>query len=94
MGVGRPEGLARVADKLVLGVCVVMSLWLLSLDENTRVQRAAGWAHRLTTPVEWTIHVVDGAIEKVFSGICIPPCCRRVGGGHRRMRSARILTVV
>lgn len=62
MGVGRPEGLARMADKLVLGVCVAVSLWLLSLDEETRVERAAGWAHRLTTPVEWAIHVVDGAI--------------------------------
>jgi rod shape-determining protein MreC len=63
MGMGRPEGLARIADKLVLGVCVILSLWLLSLDEDTRVERAAGWAHRLTTPVEWAIHIVDGAVS-------------------------------
>jgi rod shape-determining protein MreC len=63
MAVGRPEGLARVGDKLVLAVCVITSLWLLSLDEETRVERAAGWAHRITTPVEWSIHLVNGAIS-------------------------------
>lgn len=49
----RPEALARLADKLVLAVCIVLSVWMMTWDEQTRVERASAWAHRLTTPVEW-----------------------------------------
>ena len=53
----RPEALARVADKLVLMLCVVLSVWMMSWDEQTRVERGSAWAHRLTTPMEWTTQV-------------------------------------
>jgi rod shape-determining protein MreC len=51
--VERPEALARLGDKLVLAVCVVLSIWMMTWDEQTRVERGSAWAHRLTTPVEW-----------------------------------------
>lgn len=49
----RPEALARLADKLVLAACIVLSIWMMTWDEQTRVERGSAWAHRLTTPVEW-----------------------------------------
>lgn len=49
----RPEALARLADKLVLGACIVLSIWMMTWSEQTRVERGSAWAHRLTTPVEW-----------------------------------------
>lgn len=49
----RPEALARLADKLVLGACIVLSIWMMTWNEQTRVERGSAWAHRLTTPVEW-----------------------------------------
>jgi rod shape-determining protein MreC len=48
----RPEALARLADKLVLGLCVILAIWMMTWEEQTRVERGSAWAHRLTTPVE------------------------------------------
>lgn len=53
----RPEALARLADKLVLGLCAVLAIWMMTWDEQTRVERGSAWAHRLTTPVEWATQV-------------------------------------
>ena len=35
----RPEALARLADKLVLGLCAVLAIWMMTWDEQTRVER-------------------------------------------------------
>jgi rod shape-determining protein MreC len=48
----RPEALARLADKLVLALCAVLAIWMMTWDEQTRVERGSDWAHRLTTPFE------------------------------------------
>jgi rod shape-determining protein MreC len=53
----RPEALARLADKLVLGLCAVLAIWMMTWNEQTRVERGSAWAHRLTTPVEWATQV-------------------------------------
>ena len=50
---GIPDGLSRFGDKLVLAACVGGSLWLISLDDTTRIETGVRWAHRLSTPVEW-----------------------------------------
>lgn len=49
----RPHGLQRISDKLVLAVCVLLSIWLMTWEESTRVRRGAQWLHTLVTPVEW-----------------------------------------
>ncbi len=54
-----PEGLARIGDKLVLGACVLVSLWFLTLDDQTRIEKAAWWAHHLVTPIEWGSRVLE-----------------------------------
>lgn len=46
------EGLARIGDKLVLGICVAISIALIAQDEVTRLRVGSRWAHRLMTPVE------------------------------------------
>ncbi len=48
----RPEGLTRNSDRIVLVVCVGLSLWVMSWGEDLRVQRATKWAHFVATPVE------------------------------------------
>jgi rod shape-determining protein MreC len=48
----RPEGLARNSDRIVLVLCVVLSLWTMSWDEDLRIERATRWAHWVATPVE------------------------------------------
>lgn len=48
----RPEALARLADKLVLALCVILAVWMMTWDEPVRVQRGSAWAHHLTSPVE------------------------------------------
>lgn len=53
----RPEALARFADKLVLVLCAALSIWMMTWDEQTRVERGSAWAHRMTTPVEWGAQV-------------------------------------
>jgi rod shape-determining protein MreC len=53
----RPEALARLADKLVLAVCAVLAVWMMSWDEQVRVERGSAWAHRLTSPFEWATQV-------------------------------------
>lgn len=59
----RPEGLSRVGDKLVLAACVVISVWVMSWEESTRVRRGAAWLHRLVTPIEWVDRLVDDVIH-------------------------------
>lgn len=54
-----PEGLARFGDKLVLGVCVAISLLLITSDDATRLRLGSTWAHRLTTPVEMAASKLD-----------------------------------
>ena len=58
----RPEGLSRVGDKLVLAACVIASVWMMSWDESTRVERGAAWLHRLVTPIEFADRLVDDVI--------------------------------
>ena len=53
----RPEALARLADKLVLAVCAVLAVWMMSWEEQVRVERGSAWAHRLTSPFEWATQV-------------------------------------
>lgn len=53
----RPEALARLADKLVLALCVILAVWMMTWDEPLRVQRGSAWAHHLTSPVERTMQV-------------------------------------
>lgn len=55
----RREGLARISDRLVLVLCVGLSLWMMSWNEETRVRRATAWAHRVATPIERTIHFLE-----------------------------------
>lgn len=54
----RPEALARLADKLVLALCVILAVWMMSWDEPVRVARGSAWAHRLTSPMERATQVV------------------------------------
>ena len=49
----RPQGLQRISDKLVLAVCVLLSTWMMTWDESTRVRRGAAWLHTIVTPIEW-----------------------------------------
>jgi len=49
----RPHGLQRLSDKLVLAVCVLLSVWMMTWEESTRVRRGAEWLHTLVTPFEW-----------------------------------------
>jgi rod shape-determining protein MreC len=62
----RPEALARLADKLVLALWIVLSLGMMSWDEQTRVERGSAWAHRLTTPLESATQVLGdlGAMRR------------------------------
>jgi rod shape-determining protein MreC len=53
---GRAEGLSRFRDSVVLGACVLVSLWAISLDEPRRVEVGTRLAHRLLSPVEWSTH--------------------------------------
>jgi rod shape-determining protein MreC len=46
------EGLARLGDKLVLGICVALSIALITQDDPTRLRLGSRWAQRLMTPVE------------------------------------------
>lgn len=48
----RHAGLARYSDRIVLFVCVAVSLWVLSWEEGVRVERATRWAHAVATPIE------------------------------------------
>jgi len=59
-----PEGLARFGDKLVLGVCVAISLFFVTSEEATRLRIGSAWAHRVTTPVELAVSKLDA-----FSGV-------------------------
>jgi rod shape-determining protein MreC len=55
----RPEGLARFADKLVLGICLALSIAALVRREDDRVAIGTAWAHRLSTPIESVIDRID-----------------------------------
>ena len=55
----RPEGLARHLDRIVLMICVAISLWVMSWAEATRVERATRWAHWVATPVERVVRGVS-----------------------------------
>jgi rod shape-determining protein MreC len=46
MGRG-PEGLHRFGDKLLLAFCVVVSFWMMSGDEATRIARGSPWRTHL-----------------------------------------------
>jgi rod shape-determining protein MreC len=56
----QPEGLARISDRLILGLCVSVSIWLLSHPAGERLALASSWAHALTTPVESVFGSIDG----------------------------------
>jgi rod shape-determining protein MreC len=53
------EGLARIGDKLVLGICAAISIAMITQDEPTRLRVGSRWAHRLLTPVETVFDHVD-----------------------------------
>jgi rod shape-determining protein MreC len=57
----RPQGISRNLDKLVLGLCVVLSIWMSTWSEATKVSRATVWAHVLTSPFEWGVRVIEDA---------------------------------
>jgi len=47
-----PEGISRFGDRIILAVCVLLSLWAASLGESSRIAVGTRIAHRLLTPVE------------------------------------------
>lgn len=49
-----PEGFSRFGDRIALAVCVLLSLWAISLDEPSRVEIGTRLAHRVFSPVEWS----------------------------------------
>jgi len=53
---GRSEGISRFRDRIVLGVCVLLSLWAVSLDEPRRVEVGTRLAHHILSPLEWSTH--------------------------------------
>lgn len=59
----RPQGLQRVGDRLVLTVCVLLSIWMTTWDESDRVRRGAAWLHALVTPIEWTNRFAEDLLE-------------------------------
>ncbi len=54
-----PEGISRFGDRIILAVCVVLSLWAASLDEPSRVAVGTRLAHGLLTPVERSVDFLD-----------------------------------
>lgn len=59
----RREGLSRILnEKLVLAACVLVSVALLTMDEDERIRQAGQVTHRIATPVEWFVDLLDGVV--------------------------------
>lgn len=52
----------RPTDKLVLGACVAISVWMMTWDEPTQLRVAREWAHRITLPLQYGARVVENAV--------------------------------